>query len=85
MIGVQEIMARNPQIRAPFLPFFTTILSVAEAKSPRETEATMRYLEQTLFGALAMMLSNMDRFLPPLLITAALMLAGMVLSYATVP
>jgi len=44
----------------------------------------MRYLSFG-HGAAAFMALNMDRFLVPLLIVAALALGGMVFSYATVP
>ena len=44
----------------------------------------MKMLSQTYAAALALVLLNMDRFLSPLLILAALTLAGWLLSYATV-
>jgi hypothetical protein len=45
----------------------------------------MKYLTLTRDVAVSAMLRNMDRFLVPLLILAALVLGGTVFSYATIP
>lgn len=45
----------------------------------------MFYLTLGYSKASSFMLLNMDRFLVPMLIVAALALGGMVFSYATVP
>ena len=44
----------------------------------------MRLLAQSYRGATIVFAANMDRFLVPLLIVAALLLAGSVFSYVTV-
>ncbi|MCR9067309.1 MAG: hypothetical protein NXH79_00550 [Rhodobacteraceae bacterium] len=44
----------------------------------------MRLLAESYRGASLIVFSNMDRFLVPLLIVAALLLAGSLFSYVTV-